>query len=57
MGELVTCPFCIGQWVATALVAGGVLAPALTDGVVTVSAVARTADYLQLLYARMRPEG
>ncbi|MGH8995293.1 MAG: DUF1360 domain-containing protein, partial [Acidimicrobiales bacterium] len=36
VGELLTCPFCVGQWVATALVAGRVLAPGLTTAVVSV---------------------
>lgn len=54
IGELLTCPFCVGQWVATALVAGRVLAPELTTAVVSVSAVARAADYLQLAYGITR---
>jgi Protein of unknown function (DUF1360) len=54
VGELLTCPFCAAQWVATALVAGRVAAPNLTRAVVTVSAMARLSDYLQLLYAFCR---
>ena len=54
IGELITCPFCLDQWVATGLVAGSVAAPTLTTAVVSVSAVARTADYLQLLYGLLR---
>lgn len=54
IGELLTCPFCIAQWVATGLVAGSVAAPALTTAVVSVSAAARLSDYLQLLYAFCR---
>ena len=54
IGELLTCPFCIAQWVATGLVAGSVAAPSLTTAVVSVSAVARLSDYLQLLYAFCR---
>ena len=54
VGELITCPFCIAQWVATALVAGRVAAPNLTKAVVAVSATARLSDYLQLLYAYCR---
>ena len=50
IGELLTCPFCLDQWVATGLVAGSVAAPTFTTAVVSVSAVARTADYLHLLY-------
>jgi hypothetical protein len=50
VGELLTCPFCAAQWVATALVAGRIAAPNLTAAVVTVSAVARLSDFLQLAY-------
>lgn len=54
VGELLTCPFCAAQWVATALVAGRIAAPNLTRAVVSVSAVARVSDYLQLLYGFLR---
>lgn len=54
LGELLTCPFCAAQWVATGLVAGRVAAPDLTAAVVSVSAVARLSDYLQLLYGLAR---
>jgi hypothetical protein len=53
-GELITCPFCLAQWVATALLAGRALAPTVTSGVVAVSAVARASDYLQLAYGWMK---
>ena len=51
LGELLTCPFCAAQWVATGLVAGSVAAPTLTTAVVSVSAAARLSDFLQLAYA------
>jgi hypothetical protein len=54
IGELLTCPFCLDQWVATGLVAGSVAAPTFTSAVVSVSALARTADYLHLLYGLLR---
>ena len=54
VGELLTCPFCTAQWVATALVVGRLAAPELTAAVVSVSAVARTSDFLQLLYGLVR---
>lgn len=53
-GELLTCPFCAAQWVATALIAGRVAAPRLTQAVVSVSAIARIGDYLQFVYALFR---
>ncbi len=54
VGDLVTCPFCMAQWVATALVAGRVLAPAVTTAVVSLSAIARVSDFLQLAYAHVK---
>lgn len=57
LGELISCPFCIGQWVATGLVAGRVALPQMTTAIVSVSAVARVSDYLQLLYATAREKG
>jgi hypothetical protein len=56
LGELLTCPFCAAQWVATGLVAGSVMAPALTTAVISVSAAARASDYLNLLYGLLRRE-
>jgi hypothetical protein len=57
VGELLTCPYCIGQWVATALVAGTVAAPVLTDAVVSVCALARVSDWLQLAYDKAKGDG
>jgi len=54
IGELITCPFCLAQWVATGLIAGSVAAPALTTAVVSVSAAARVSDYLDLAYGLLR---
>lgn len=54
VGELVTCPFCLAQWVATAYAAGMVFAPRTTrfaGGTITAVAVA---DWLQLGYARLQ---
>jgi len=47
-GELLTCPFCIAQWVATGLVAGRIMAPRLTSAAASTFAVIRLSDYLQL---------
>jgi Protein of unknown function (DUF1360) len=51
MGELVTCPFCLGQWVATAFVFGLVLAPRATRLTAAVFTALTGADFLQLAYA------
>jgi hypothetical protein len=50
VGELITCPFCLAQWVAVALVTGRAAAPELTDAFVSGCALARASDYLQLSY-------
>jgi Protein of unknown function (DUF1360) len=51
VGELVTCPFCLGQWVATALAYGFVLAPRPTRWACTVFTALTASDVLQLAYA------
>ncbi|MGR6915160.1 DUF1360 domain-containing protein [[Actinomadura] parvosata] len=53
IGELLACPFCLAQWVATAYAAGLVLAPRMTRLVgATMTAVA-VSDWLQLAYAKL----
>jgi len=52
LGELFTCPFCLGQWVATGLTAGMVLAPRTTRITSAVFAAVTVSDTLQLAYAR-----
>ncbi|MFC4533502.1 DUF1360 domain-containing protein [Sphaerisporangium dianthi] len=53
VGELVTCPFCLAQWIATGYAAGMVFAPRLTRlAGATMTAVA-ISDWLQLGYARL----
>lgn len=51
-GELLTCPFCIGQWIATAFVFGIVVAPRLTRLVASTFAMLAGSDLLQIAYAR-----
>ncbi|MGP4029746.1 DUF1360 domain-containing protein [Actinomadura sp. 3N407] len=54
VGELITCPFCTAQWVATAYAAGLVFAPHATRLTgATMTAVAGS-DWLQLAYARLQ---
>jgi hypothetical protein len=54
VGELITCPFCTAQWVATAYAAGLVFAPQATRlAGATMTAVAGS-DWLQLAYARLQ---
>ena len=53
-GELLACPMCLAQWVASALSAGLVFAPRQTRlAMATLSAVA-SADFLQYVYALLQ---
>lgn len=53
IGELVTCPFCVGMWVATGFGAGIVLAPQATRLIASVFATLAASDVLQLAYAAL----
>jgi hypothetical protein len=53
IGELVTCPFCLGQWVATGFVFGGMLAPRFTRATAATFAVHAAADVLQFGYSAL----
>jgi hypothetical protein len=58
VGELVTCPFCLAQWVATGFVAGMVFAPRATRLVAATFAGVAVSDFLQYAYAgAQRVEG
>jgi hypothetical protein len=50
-GELITCPFCIGQWVATGFVFGLALAPRATRMAATIFTALAASDFLQIAYA------
>ena len=54
VGELLTCPFCLGVWVATAYVAGLVVAPRPTRALAAVMTVVAGSDTLQHGYSRLR---
>ena len=56
IGELITCPFCLGQWVATGFMAGLVFAPRATRLVAATFAALAGSDLLQLAYAQAKPE-
>ena len=51
VGELVSCPFCLSQWVATGFVFGLVAAPRATRWTASVFASLALADFLQFAYA------
>lgn len=54
IGELVTCPFCLGQWVGTGYVAGLALTPRVAKTWAAVFTVTAISDLLQHFYARLR---
>lgn len=54
LGELVSCPFCLGQWVATAGVFGMITAPRATRAIASVFAVLAASDMLQYAYAKLQ---
>lgn len=51
VGELLTCPFCLAQWVATGFVAGMIFAPRATRLVAATFAGVAVSDFLQYAYA------
>lgn len=53
LGELLACPFCLAQWVATAFVAGLVVVPRATRLVASVFAARTGSDALQFAYAQL----
>jgi hypothetical protein len=55
VGELLTCPYCIGQWIALAGVTGIVLAPRPTRAIASVLTVSAASDYLQILHRAVSP--
>lgn len=53
VGELITCPFCTGQWVATAFLFGLVMAPKVTRFTAALFTTAAASDVLQLAYEHL----
>lgn len=53
VGELLTCPFCLAQWTATALIIGHLVAPRALRIVTSVFALVGLADLLHLAYDRL----
>lgn len=53
VGELVTCPFCMGHWVATGFAAGMIFAPRVTRLTAATFASVALADFLQFAYAKV----
>ena len=56
IGELISCPYCLDQWVAGASVAGLVLLPRQTRAIAAMFAVAAGSDFLQYLLRWVRAQ-
>jgi hypothetical protein len=54
VGELITCPFCTAQWIATAYAFGLAFAPGLTRSAGAVFSAVAVSDWLQFGYARLQ---
>src|SRR3954453_2690708 len=57
IGELITCPFCIGQWIAAAGLFGLLLAPRTTRFVASIFAIVAGSDFLQVAYKAAQDKG
>jgi hypothetical protein len=56
IGELLTCPFCLAPWTATAYVAALTLAPRAARAWAAVFTIVGGSDALQHAYARLRTD-
>jgi hypothetical protein len=56
LGELVTCPYCIGVWVAAGFSAGLVLFPRETRFAATILGGQTAADFLNAAFIRLRTD-
>lgn len=54
VGELITCPFCTAQWIATGYAFGLVFAPTLTRSAGAVFSAVAVSDWMQLAYVRLQ---
>jgi len=52
IGDLITCPFCLGTWIASGFVYGFLFTPRLTRIVASIFAVSGIADFLQQAYVK-----
>jgi hypothetical protein len=56
VGELITCPFCTGVWVATGFTAGLIYLPGTTRLAMGTLAALAGSDMLQFAYARLQQQ-
>lgn len=54
VGDLITCPYCMAPWVASALVFAHTCAPRATRMICSIFSVTAASDFLNQLYARVK---
>ncbi len=54
IGDLITCPYCIAPWVASALVFAHRAAPIATRMICSIFSITAASDFLNQLYARAK---
>lgn len=54
IGQLVTCPYCLGIWVASGFIYGFAFSPRLTRMIASIFAVSSVADFAQHGYAKTK---
>ncbi|MFL6537237.1 MAG: DUF1360 domain-containing protein [Chthoniobacterales bacterium] len=52
IGDLITCPFCLGTWIASGFIYGFIFTPRLTRTLASIFAVSGIADFLQQFYVK-----
>ena len=52
IGELLTCPFCLGTWIASGFIYGHIFAPRVTRTLASIFAGSGLADFLQQVYVK-----
>ena len=57
VGELLTCPYCLGMWVVSALTVGLVTAPRETRLIASMLSALGVSDFLQLAYRALCARG
>jgi hypothetical protein len=54
VGELLTCPYCIGTWISSALLYGFIIKPRYTRVFASIFAINTVSDFLQQGYAKAK---
>ena len=54
IGDLLTCPYCLGTWIASGFIYGHIFSPRLARTVASIFAVGGLADFLQQAYVKVQ---